>query len=296
MQNKVLHLHISVQFIPYLHALVAPMAPEPDRPKLRMRCKGVYHAPTHGPEEYLDRELSIPAKERDRRSLLQSRPSNTTSRRFLYRPKSFGQSEILQALYESAFPGWAASTLPRNLAARHLLQEALIPSPLSENAWAKLEPQTRAAWINVVDHTSGGTRALYNYIREKLPDVNSRSFSTKDFPSRCKEGLICNLVREGTSVDHEYYVTSRDTDEDDHTSILRTRWVNGDYMVPLLYAPLSGLRCRSFNFCLTSAAGTRRQASESCKKLLTDNLLKAPLHSWDSAVSVLSKKNSMGSS
>ena len=271
------------------------MAPETDRPKLRMKCKGVYHAPTHGPEEDLDRELSIPAKERDRRSLLQSRPSNTTSRRLLSRPKSFSQSEISRALYGSAFPWWAASTLPRNLAARHLLQEALIPSPLSENACAKLEPQTRAAWINVVDHTSGGTCALYNYVREKLPDVNSRIFSTKDFPSRCKEGLICNLVKEGTSIDDEYYVTSRDTDEDDHTSILRAMGERGLHG-PFVVCPLSGLRCRSFNFCLISAAGTRRQASESCKKLLTENLRKAPLHSWNSAVSVSSKKNSMGSS
>ena len=232
-----LYLHIYSRYIAYFYALVASMAHNPDQPKQRMKYKGVCHAPTHSPEKYLDKELSIPAKERNRRLLLPSTPLNTIDRRLLSDPRPSSESESSRALNESAFPGWAVATLPKTLAARHLLQEALIPSPLSQNAWAKLNRQQKAAWTDVVDHTSSSTRALYNFIRDELPDVNSRIFGTRGFPLRCRAGLICNLVEEDTSVDHEYFITSRDTEEDDHTSMLRTRWIDGDYMIPLLYAP-----------------------------------------------------------
>ena len=208
------------------------MAAKPDHPKLRMKYKGIYHAPTHGPEEDLDKELSIPAKEIDRRSLLRSNLSNTTTCRLKSKAKPSSETETSRALYDSAFPGWAASTLPTGLAARHLLQEALIPSPLSENAWAKLERQRKNAWMDVVDHTSSGTRALYHYIRENLPDVDNRIFGGREFPLQCREGLICNLVQEDTSANRGYYVNSQDT-KNDPTSMLRTRWINGDYMIPL---------------------------------------------------------------
>jgi len=161
------------------------------------------------------------------------RPLTTTTPNLLSNPRPMNNEEISQALYSSFFPGWATSTLPRDLQARHLLQEALIPSPLVDDDWDNLKPERKAAWLDILGHISNETRALYNYIRENLPDIDEFIFGgEKEFPSKCKSGLLCNLVKEDTSADNNLYI---DSDDEDNVPItmFRKRRITGDFVIPL---------------------------------------------------------------
>lgn len=168
-----------------------------------------------------------------RKVYLNPRPPTTTTPNLLSNPRPMNNEEISQGFYSSSFLGWATSTLPRDLHARHLLQEALIPSPLVDDDWDNLKPEPKAAWLDILSHTSSETRALYNYIRENLPDIDEFIFGgEKEFPSKCKSGLLCNLVKDDNSADNYLYI---DSDDEDIVPItmFRKRWITGDFVIPL---------------------------------------------------------------
>lgn len=109
----------------------------------------------------------------------------------------------------------------------------MIPSPLTDEDWDCLKPELKAAWIDIIDHTSSETRALYNYIRENLSDIDDFIFGgEKEFPSKCKSGLLCHLVKEDTSADN-YLYTDSDDEDDVPITMFRKRWIEGDFLLPL---------------------------------------------------------------
>jgi hypothetical protein len=210
--------------------------------------KGLEEEPSSSETDKARRLLWDPKPQTSRRKLLSSprpsttntrkvhwnpRPPTTTTPNLLSNPRPVNNEAISPALYSSFFPGWATSTLPRDLQARHLLQEALIPSPLIDDDWDNLKLERKAAWLDILGHTSNETRALYNYIRENLPDIDDFIFGgEKEFPSKCKSGLLCNLVKEDTSADNNLYI---DSDDEDNVPItmFRKRWITGDFVIRL---------------------------------------------------------------
>ena len=217
------------------------------KPKLRLRMNGKLTPPEHDRREDLDEEPAIQEGERTRRlrsnprrpstiihSLLSNpRRPTTSNRRLVSNPRTPNSHELLRPYYEWSFPGWVTSTLPRNLQARHLLQEALIPSPLIDDDWTSMESERKAAWTDVVDHTSSGIRTLYYSIRENLSDVEQYIFGgEKEFPSKCQSGWICDLTEQGSSAADQSFVDS-DASDNHPLSMLRMRLVGGDYVLPL---------------------------------------------------------------
>lgn len=221
------------------------MAPKQGFQKIKLRVDGKYNPPKQDPKNDRDEDPSIPEQERTRR--LRWRPrgklismpklSKTATRKVLSEPKPPQNPETSRAYYESAFPGWVASPLPMCFPARHLLQEALIPSPLAdEYAWSNAKTESEAAWIGVIGHSSGQIQALFEYCREKRADIDDFIFGMekegKEFPSRSRMGFLCDLTQNNNSANQETFVDSR-ASEDHPLSELRIRRIPGDYVLPL---------------------------------------------------------------
>ena len=221
------------------------MAPKPGFQKIKLTVDGKYNPPKQNPKEDRDEDPSIPEQERTRRLRWRSRgklvskpkPPETATHRLLSQPKPPQNLETSRAHYESAFPSWVASPLPICFPARHLLQEALIPSPLAdEYTWSESNTRPEAAWIDVIGHTSGQIQALFKYCREKRADIDDFILGMEkegnEFPSRSRMGFICDLTRNNDSTNHEIFIDSRGS-EDHPLSELRIRRIPGDYILPL---------------------------------------------------------------
>ena len=218
-------------------------------PKLTLSHNGVVsrsEVPAKSPEE----GPSIPEKERERRSHWQSRaptinnsesrptskPPDPPGRRLLTNPKPPKNEEPSRALYETSFPGWVTSTLPRHLQARHLLQEALIPSPLISHSlttkWVRLADARKTAWTRVIASASIGIRTLYNYIRENESEVDELMFA-RELLSNCSRGFICSLNDHDTPVKLGHSINSRPESDAESLPEFRRKWIEGDHVVPL---------------------------------------------------------------